>query len=99
MKLNRLRKNIRFHATYGGSFKRFKRNLRASPDKGLSRVPARVVKREWKIRLFEVYCLHDVIVCAPQVRHAALPYFSVSDVEEAMSMCKEWFNKAEKGVY
>lgn len=55
MKLNRLRKNMLYTISYSGSFKRFKKNLRASPDKGLSRIPARKLKAEWNRAEFEVY--------------------------------------------
>lgn len=54
MKLNRLRKNMRYTIAYSGSFKRFKKNLRASPDKGLSRIPARKLKAEWEWGVFEM---------------------------------------------
>lgn len=58
MKLNRLRKNMRYTIAYSGSFKRFKKNLRASPDKGLSRIPARKIKAEWEWAVFELMCRH-----------------------------------------
>lgn len=56
MKLNRLRKNMRYTIAYSGSFKHFKKNLRASPDKGLSRIPARKLKAEWEWAVFEMTC-------------------------------------------
>lgn len=58
MKLNRLRKNMRYTIAYSGSFKRFMKNLRASPDKGLSRIPARKIKAEWEWAVFELMCRH-----------------------------------------
>lgn len=59
MKLNRLRKDMRYTIAYSGSFKRFKKNLRASPDKGLSRIPARKLKAEWQRQvMLEMICRH-----------------------------------------
>lgn len=54
MKLNRLRKNMRYTIAYSGSFKSFKKNLRASTDKGLSRIPARKLKAEWEQVMLEM---------------------------------------------
>lgn len=45
MKLKRLRKNAIYSFAYGSSKRRFKKNVKASPDKGLSRIPARKLKQ------------------------------------------------------
>ncbi|UGO47536.1 hypothetical protein LILPAPAWES_5 [Morganella phage vB_MmoP_Lilpapawes] len=61
MKLNRLRKNMVYVMCYSGTFKRFRKNLRKSPDKGLSRIPARKVKAEWLSTYRAIF--HDSSCC------------------------------------
>lgn len=74
MKLNRLRKNMRYIISYGGAFKMFKKNLRASPDKGLSRIPARKLKAEWNHAELEIHCMQlreDIKVISFGMRYGA----------------------------
>lgn len=61
MKLKHLRKNMFYVMCYSGTFKRFRKNLRTSPDKGLSRIPARKVKAEWLAVYRAVF--HDSSCC------------------------------------
>lgn len=96
MKLNRLRKNMLYTISYSGSFKRFKKNLRASPDKGLSRIPARKLKAEWRQVYLEVMYRQqreDLKVITFGRR------YGVSYTGEAFEILSKWFAEIDGGVH
>ncbi|ANM46364.1 hypothetical protein BI037_gp06 [Morganella phage vB_MmoP_MP2] len=95
MKLNRLRKNMAYVMCYSGTFKRFRKNLRKSPDKGLSRIPARKLKAEWNQVMFEVTCRphrEDSL----KAMYLGLRY-GISCTEETFAVLSKWFAEIDAG--
>lgn len=58
MKLKRIKKNAIMLFAYGASFRQFKKQVRASPDDNIKRLPARKLKQIANETLEELNLVH-----------------------------------------
>lgn len=57
MKIFRITKNARYAKGYGGTFRKFKRLVRSSPDNNIKRISARKLKQIWVDTFIDVSSL------------------------------------------